>query len=937
MISGDLSTLIGVWGLCSAACVGAQTGPVLHYDCSDRDGAVLTDKSGRGNDGRIVGGVTRASGPFGAALQFNGTDGYVDCGARPSLDIGRGGTVMFWLKPRARSQGGLMAWTAGDGKPAQRLAVALNTFTEDRVDGNHVRQELGLYISDGKNSDSPFRSNEHKPYFPPVGEWLFYAATFDGRAVEIYRDGVRLESRFQSLVPDTQGVPLWLGRCPGLGGPSDFFDGLMAEIRVYDRPLAEQEVYQVYMETAARRGKATESFGSIAVKPVVNPEAGTIFADLDYRGLAPTDRAPDVRAKLLDSDGKAAAPAATRLLPAWGRAETVFDVSGLPAGRYSVQVTADKGRPESAAVEWPGRAKGWEKVKVLNNFCWELLNETPDGKTAGERVFTNPRRGWVYVESEADGEVALSLPGATPETIRTPDKGRAQEAMRWLEAGEHKLLVSGGGALRRLVVRRVPALLFWHYPHVGPGTGNDHDFLVKHVLGPYNAFHTHDYGAEYNPGEFRQKWAEEQGRHVFEGLYPATHLEWNKKLKDDTVRQQIWDLVAPTPGMEKPEYRGVILDEFAPGNERVMWTKSYYDEWTEVCARILEDPKYAGRFVMPAMGYNMVDFEKSAAFLRMFVEHGSYVIEEIYIDVRDSGDGAWLLINEVAADLEPKREQAVPGYTRHVIKLLSYLQREPWNPAVDFKVHLEMQFEHYATRPEFFGLGGLGAYSSYNCNNEEYVRWVSKLCRHYGLEGKTGRLSADPYTTAQIRNPDFRNGTEDWTLQPAEQGSMAVKSHKGYGVLQERHAYRPWTDTTFLWTKRSGQRPNLFSQEVRNLEAGRLYLVRLWVGDHVELMAGASKDEERAVSIRVEGGEPWDDWYRTASFEGNVYTFASYLLPPFGPKNRFVFKIQQVVFRAKGPTARLVVSDWRNDAEPGGPVGQELMLNFIDVHPYLEP
>ncbi len=42
------------------------------------------------------------------------------------------------------------------------------------------------------------------------------------------------------------------------------------------------------------------------------------------------------------------------------------------------------------------------------------------------------------------------------------------------------------------------------------------------------------------------------------------------------------------------------------------------------------------------------------------------------------------------------------------------------------------------------------------------------------------------------------------------------------------------------------------------------------------------------------------------------------------------------VFRAKSPTARLTVSDWQSEEEPGGPIGQKLMCNFLQVHPYFE-
>ena len=105
--------------------------------------------------------------------------------------------------------------------------------------------------------------------------------------------------------------------------------------------------------------------------------------------------------------------------------------------------------------------------------------------------------------------------------------------------------------------------------------------------------------------------------------------------------------------------------------------------------------------------------------------------------------------------------------------------------------------------------------------------------------------------------------------------------------------------------------------------------MRLWIGDYTDLKAGKLKGKKCAVNIRVEGGDVWDDWYRT-----KAYTDQS------KKSNMFIERgcqVQQLIFRAKGPTATLVISDWKNDAEPDGPIGQELMFNNIDVHPYLEP
>ncbi len=91
-----------------------QAGLVLHYSFDSVTNGSVADQSGRGNDGKLMGGARRVTGRFGPALELNGRDSYVDCGAGADLDIGKtGGTVMFWLRPQGACQGGLVGWTAG--------------------------------------------------------------------------------------------------------------------------------------------------------------------------------------------------------------------------------------------------------------------------------------------------------------------------------------------------------------------------------------------------------------------------------------------------------------------------------------------------------------------------------------------------------------------------------------------------------------------------------------------------------------------------------------------------------------------------------------------------------------------------------------------------------------------------------------------------------
>ena len=42
------------------------------------------------------------------------------------------------------------------------------------------------------------------------------------------------------------------------------------------------------------------------------------------------------------------------------------------------------------------------------------------------------------------------------------------------------------------------------------------------------------------------------------------------------------------------------------------------------------------------------------------------------------------------------------------------------------------------------------------------------------------------------------------------------------------------------------------------------------------------------------------------------------------------------LFRATSDSAHLSISDWSTPQQPGGPAGQELMINFIEVEPYFD-
>jgi len=251
---------------------------------------------------------------------------------------------------------------------------------------------------------------------------------------------------------------------------------------------------------------------------------------------------------------------------------------------------------------------------------------------------------------------------------------------------------------------------------------------------------------------------------------------------------------------------------------------------------------------------------------------------------------------------------------------------------VDFKSHLDMQFRMLATDRVFFGLYGVQPYRS-NYVDPDTLFWTGRLMRHYCIEGRTERLSSDPYELSHVLNPDFDDGTAHWQLRPAEAGTIVARTRPGYGVLQGRYNAKGGQGDHFLLMKRSGRGPNAFSQEMKGLRPGRLYSLRMYTGDHQHLQAGTSRKGPHTVSIRLDGvdvlpGEKHAFQYPFPSFRSTG---------PFNRKHQFWMGFHWRVFRATAKTPRLTVTDWKSDREPGGPVGQTLMFNFIEVQPYAGP
>lgn len=184
------------------------------------------DSSGFRNHGLIVG-ATLTTDRFGnprSAYRFTG-DGstYILIPNSPSLDITRNVTMTAWVL------------TGGGGTYSPRIISKYN-------------YELGM----DDTSPYPRVFGDLKPgaavYSPNVplntNRWMFLACTYDGQTVSVFTNGVQASQLARTGSMTVSSRPLVIGA--NLDDGSDYFNGAIDDVRIYNRALSTNEVAQLF-------------------------------------------------------------------------------------------------------------------------------------------------------------------------------------------------------------------------------------------------------------------------------------------------------------------------------------------------------------------------------------------------------------------------------------------------------------------------------------------------------------------------------------------------------------------------------------------------------------------------------------------------------------------------------------------------------------------
>ena len=581
----------------------------------------------------------------------------------------------------------------------------------------------------------------------------------------------------------------------------------------------------------------------------------------------------------------------------------------------------------------------YDTGRRLNNLVTELYaGSLVDGRVE----FVNPRDG--YVAFVVDGGAMWSLRplmrlDGENENIMPAADDEPTIAMRWVSAGRHVVSVVNGQDARcpRLSIRAVKAIR-------NRDANGDWSDLRRRFVIPYA-----NIGTPWNDSGLERAFG---GGSVSNGivrlarrghrLIPSVNMDpHGLALRRDiqTVEEKIRNSVAWRLGME------VAVDENRVGVET-----EYLHHYTMAEA--------IWQLSMPSQAINM--FWAGCTHGNKFACPESMVSE--LSAIANSGGGKGLNIFETYQrstrnfnDVEKQFDDTI-ACMKSMADMVPATKRTalchfgtyyfPGNytplasPYADHRVLLDKWVKRVATESDLGDvLAGIGS-GSYHHTDEEMVRWIAAIIRHYAIDGRTDSLAEKfgyKYNPGFIANPDFDDGLKDWTVDAVVAGGAMGSSRPtvaplripGYGGSRQGRQRAGSAGDCMAFFVRESRRANRLSQKISGLVPGRHYALVFYSSDYDEYL-GMKENKtgipqgRRRLRADFLGGE------NVPSLELHHYGASGIKAGKLSIcRNRYVF-------RADAPEVVLAILD--RDANEGEAVTEDIglrqIVNFVEMHEY---
>ncbi len=239
------------------------------------------DYSGYENNGRVTGATWTSSGIKGGGYDFDGSSDFINISDSGSVEIqNKLVTISYWVK-------GTFDYSVSEGIILEKGGWGTGEYGMTYAGSNKPRFQI--YDLSANYIDAVTATNN--------GAWHNVVGTWNGTNMSLYVDGVieNSTSATGTFIPDAEN--LYIG---SRGGNSNFFDGIIDEIQIYDRALTPEQVRAYYQSGAPKYDRTASqelSKGEVWNAEVISTdgwEDGYGMSNGVQIGTAPTQNTPIV-------------------------------------------------------------------------------------------------------------------------------------------------------------------------------------------------------------------------------------------------------------------------------------------------------------------------------------------------------------------------------------------------------------------------------------------------------------------------------------------------------------------------------------------------------------------------------------------------------------------------------------------------------------------
>ncbi|OKJ69944.1 LamG-like jellyroll fold domain-containing protein [Streptomyces sp. CB02460] len=212
--------------IAAGAAAGSRT-PVKgggSWSLDENKGTKAADSGPNHKDLTLSEGTSWTPGVHGSALKFNGEGQYAETSG-PVVDTTGDYTVS--------------AWASLDALPGNYATV---------VSQDGRRQENPFYLQYGQGAfafSTPGAHRARAELTPELGHWYHLVGVRSGDLIKLYVDG-KLASTAPAGSADVSSGALSVGRAKWSGNNTDFWNGSVDQVQVFDKALTDQEVTALY-------------------------------------------------------------------------------------------------------------------------------------------------------------------------------------------------------------------------------------------------------------------------------------------------------------------------------------------------------------------------------------------------------------------------------------------------------------------------------------------------------------------------------------------------------------------------------------------------------------------------------------------------------------------------------------------------------------------